>query len=144
MESFKKIILGVDLNHFSAGPLSFASSMSVRNKAELVVIYACPDIMPLVNVLMPKDILASRKKESQKELEGLCQKHLAQEVDWEALVLEGRTVYEIIIEAARKLKPDLIIIGEHDRHKLDEIFLGTNTEKIVRYAPCSVFVSKNR
>ena len=48
------------------------------------------------------------------------------------------TPYEAIIEAAEKLKADLIIIATHGNTGLAHLFLGSVAERIVRIAKCPV------
>jgi universal stress protein A len=45
-----------------------------------------------------------------------------------------------IVEAARELGIDLIIISTHGRKGLTRMFLGSTTETVVRHAPCPVLV----
>ena len=144
MEQINKIILGVDLQHVSNELFKFAVDTARIRNAELTVIYVHQNVFPLVNVLMPKDLLVKAREESETELKNLCHKNIPAVVEWESAILEGRSVYEGLIAAAKKLEAGLIIVGAHDKHDMDEILLGTNTEKIVRYAPCSVFVHKNK
>ncbi len=140
MRQFKKIILGIDLNHFSKEAMEFAAETAEMCKSKLIVIYAHRSYMSIVNVSLPKGTIQKDEAEYKKELTDLCKEHIADSVDCEAVVIEGRPIYQTILRAAEKLDADLIIVGEHDRHDLDEIMLGSNAEKIVRYAKCSVFV----
>ncbi len=140
MRQFKKILLGIDLNHFSEEAMVFAADTAEMRGSSLVVLYAHRSYIPIVNVSLPKGTIQKDEEEYKSELTELCKKHIGDKVAWEAVVIEGRPVYQTILRAAEKLESDLIIVGEHDRHELDEILLGSNTEKIVRYAKCSVFV----
>jgi nucleotide-binding universal stress UspA family protein len=49
-----------------------------------------------------------------------------------------------IIEAARSLPADLIVISTHGRTGLKHVFLGSVTEHVVQRAPCPVFVVRER
>ena len=55
------------------------------------------------------------------------------------LVRPGRPYFEIV-EAARTLKTDLIIISTHGYTGLKHVLLGSSTERVVRHAPCPVLV----
>ncbi len=143
MKKVSKIIYGLDLNHFSKKTLDYAVERAKENDARLIIIYAHQMIPHIVSISLPKNVIEESVKGFKKQLVDLCEENIAEEVQWEAVVLEEKTVYEAIINAAKKLKADLIIVSAHDRHELDEILLGHNTEKIVRYAPCSVYVSKD-
>lgn len=142
MGEFKKVIFGIDLNYFSKEALDFTIEFVRSHNSKLVVIFAHQSIMPIVSASLPKSIIKKSIEGFDHSLKELCEENIPEDIDWEAVVLEGKTVYEKIIEAATKLSADLIILGEHDRHGLDNILLGHNTEKIVRYAACSVFVYK--
>ena len=142
MDPISDIILGVDLQHVSTELFRFAVETARIRDAKLTVIYVHRSSIPLVNVLLPKDLLEKARQESESELINLCHKNIPAVVEWVSAVIEGRLVYETLISAAKKLAAGLLIVGAHDKHELDEILLGTNTEKIVRYAPCSVFVYK--
>ena len=43
-----------------------------------------------------------------------------------------------IVEAAKKLEADLIIISTHGRTGLRHLLLGSTTEYVIRHAPCPV------
>ncbi len=45
-----------------------------------------------------------------------------------------------IVEAARDLPAELVIVGTHGRSGLQRFFLGSVSEKVIREAPCSVLV----
>ncbi|MBU2514757.1 universal stress protein [bacterium] len=138
MKRFKKILLGIDLNHFSKEAMEFAAETAKLRHSKLIVMYVHRS--PLKNIAVSKNTTQKEIEKYKSELIKLCEKYISKSVNWEAVVLEGRPIYQTIIRAAKKLQSDLIIVGEHDRHQLDEILLGSNAEKIVRYAPCSVFV----
>jgi nucleotide-binding universal stress UspA family protein len=53
-------------------------------------------------------------------------------------------VYETISEQARKQKIDLIVMGSHGSSGISEMFIGSNTEKVVRLAHCPVLTVKNK
>jgi len=55
------------------------------------------------------------------------------------VVREG-TAHREIVEAARELPADLIIIATKGRRGLARVLLGSTTEKVVRFAPCPVLV----
>lgn len=43
-----------------------------------------------------------------------------------------------ILEAAKKWRPDLIVVGSHGRKGLERFLLGSVSEAIARYAECAV------
>lgn len=55
-------------------------------------------------------------------------------------VLEG-TVWDRIVAAAREERVDLIVMSTRGHHSLADEILGSNTERVVRHAPCPVLVA---
>jgi nucleotide-binding universal stress UspA family protein len=53
----------------------------------------------------------------------------------------GSAAEEILV-LARDFGADLIVIGTHGRKGLAHVVLGSTAEKVVRLAPCPVFVVK--
>lgn len=58
-------------------------------------------------------------------------------------VLRVGKPYEEIVDAAKELGADLIVIGSHGYSGVGRLLLlGSNAERVVRYAPCAVLVVK--
>jgi nucleotide-binding universal stress UspA family protein len=51
------------------------------------------------------------------------------------------TVWERIVHAARTEAVDLIVMSTRGHHSLADDFLGSNTERVLRHAPCPVLVA---
>jgi hypothetical protein len=55
------------------------------------------------------------------------------------MMRQGGAEYEIV-NAAKELDCDLIILGTHGRTGVDRLLLGSTAEKVVRKAGCPIFV----
>jgi nucleotide-binding universal stress UspA family protein len=51
---------------------------------------------------------------------------------------------DIIIEKIKELDIDLVVMGTHGSSGLKEFFIGSNAEKVVRYAQCPVITVKHK
>lgn len=47
-----------------------------------------------------------------------------------------------IVDLAETEKPDLVVVASHGRSGLQRFFLGSVSEQVVRYSPCSTLVIK--
>jgi len=145
MYKFKKILFGLDLNHLSGEAFEYAIYLADRNEAKLDIVYVCPNYhLRSVDVYFPENVIEEVKSRALTSIEELCKEKVLDHIDREIHMLEENTPYQAIIKKAKELGTDLIVLGGHDRHHLDEILLGSNTEKVVRYAPCSVIVIKDQ
>ena len=58
----------------------------------------------------------------------------------ESLLIRHGAAYHEIVDAARSLKADLIVIGSHGCSALQHATLGSVAERVVRHAHCPVLV----
>jgi universal stress protein A len=79
----------------------------------------------------------------EKELAKLVASEVPNEIPADTLVRVGSPAREIV-EIARNLPADLIVISTHGRTGLKHVFLGSVTEHVVQRAPCPVFVVRER
>jgi universal stress protein A len=56
------------------------------------------------------------------------------------IVIEIGDPYEQLMAIARQRHVDLIVISTHGRTGLEHLVMGSVAEKIIRHAPCPVFV----
>ena len=48
-----------------------------------------------------------------------------------------------ILEHAKEWGADLIVVGSHDRSRVERFLMGSVAESVVKHAPCSVLVLKH-
>ena len=84
-------------------------------------------------------------EDSQAKLEKYCEENIPKDIQWTAMVRERQKhhSHHEILAVAEELESDLIIVGDHDKHGLER-WLGTNSDKVVRRAHCSVMVVKEK
>ena len=60
-------------------------------------------------------------------------------------VVEGRAVlpFDAIMQAARDVEPDLIVMGTHGHSRFSTLLMGSTAEKVLRHAPCHVLTVKS-
>lgn len=94
------------------------------------------DTIPLI-----LDSTKELKEESLKFLEK--SKHHLADPKIQVLVMDG-DVADSILEAAKKIKADIIILGSHSRKWLENIVMGSVAEKILRNTTIPLFIIPTR
>jgi nucleotide-binding universal stress UspA family protein len=142
MISIQRIVAPIDFSDCSDKALAYAAELSDKLKAELTVVYVVPDVsVAMPDALMPVPVAApdmeellATAKQSVDQL--IAEKNLAR-LNAKSDVRVGPAA-EMIGEAAKDAKADLIVIGTHGRGGLAHLLLGSVAEKVVRTAPCPV------
>jgi nucleotide-binding universal stress UspA family protein len=78
------------------------------------------------------------KDEAADKLREIADKYIPKELQ-AGVVVENGTVYREIVEAAKDLDIDQIIMGAH-RPSLADFLLGPNSARVARHAECTVTV----
>ncbi|HUI27770.1 MAG TPA: universal stress protein [Candidatus Kryptonia bacterium] len=55
-------------------------------------------------------------------------------------VVDTGDPHDLVVKLARDRKTDLIVVATHGRTGLEHLVMGSVAEKVIRYAPCPVFV----
>lgn len=141
----KKILVPVDFSEHSEYALEVAASIAKQSDAELLVVH----MMGLSESIM-------KKNESKEVMEAIYYMKLAQKRFTDFLdkdYLEGIKVtdmvhnYKVFSElndVAKSGHADLLVMGSHGSSGLSEVFVGSNTEKVVRTSDIPVLVIKKR
>lgn len=67
----------------------------------------------------------------------------AENSDIRTTLLDGKA-FEKIIQYVRKEQPSLLIVGRIGVHSDDDMDIGSNTENLIRSAPCNVLISNRK
>ena len=49
--------------------------------------------------------------------------------------------FQVIMQWAEEIKPSLLVLGRHGAHRIEDTELGSQSENLVRLAPCSVLLT---
>lgn len=141
----KKILIPTDFSEHSEYALEVGASLAKKHNASLVILH----MMGLSEAVLTRD-------ESQEMYEAIYYMKLAKKRFDDFLdrdYLEGIEIEETvqnykdfteINEVAKDFGADLIVMGSHGATGLKEVFVGSNTEKVVRTSEVPVLVVKNR
>jgi nucleotide-binding universal stress UspA family protein len=131
----KKILVPVDFSDCSQKALRYANTFAKHFGGELIILHVI-EPHPFVPELASYDFeTASDRCQDLQEFQKFIDTTIPSSVS-----IRTGTPHVKIVEAARGLGADVIIISTHSHRSLDRMFLGSTTERVIRSAPCPVFV----
>lgn len=146
MEPIRLILHPTDLSEEARPAFRMACSLARDHGARLVVVHVVPPPYPLVGEMVAIPPLAEDEEERVRMRERLYDEMhatlpLDPALEMEYRIEEGETV-AAILDAARALDADMIVLGTHGRTGLRRLLMGSVAELVVRRAPCAVLTVK--
>jgi universal stress protein A len=138
---FRKILCPIDFSQHSLAALDVALKMVQQNDATLYLLNVAP--MPAGAAgfqPVPLDPYPYVEKDRREQLQKLAQKRIPATVRCETLVTSGDPA-EQVLDTARGVNADLIVMGTHGRKGLGHLVLGSVAERVVRESPIPVLTA---
>jgi nucleotide-binding universal stress UspA family protein len=145
----RRILVPVDFSPTSDQALSYAAALAEEFGASLSLLHVIDDrwitgAWPAEVYVadLPKlreDLVADMRQQIQKCLDSLTDNGIKGTGD----VLIGVPSH-VIIEQASTTGADLIVMGTHGRTGITHLLIGSVAERVIRHAPCPVFVVRER
>jgi universal stress protein A len=141
----RSILVPIDFSKASEKALDYAVSLAKQFSAKLTVLsvvepFPTPDFAYNPLVMENDKVVAATKRRLEKVT---ANAGVASEFVEKTLVRNG-VPYREIVDAARTLKVDLIVISTHGYSGLAHVFMGSTAERVVRHAECPVLVVRGR
>lgn len=116
MTELKNILVAVDFNDAVGELLGYAEGLAEKFGAKVWVVHVAePDPEFVGYSTGPqyiRDFKAEDLRDEHKNLQTICKTFLGDEIEKEALLIQGTTV-ETVLKEAEKLQTDLLIVGTH-------------------------------
>lgn len=136
----KNILVPTDLSEGAEEALDYACELAATFGAtiHLVNVISIPALgVPELGVAMASSVIDSVIADNKAALEDLARKKCVRATIGQQLLRTG-DARDVIINAAKELGVDLIVMGTHGRRGVSRALLGSVTETVVRSAPCPV------
>ncbi|WP_024768172.1 universal stress protein [Aquimarina macrocephali] len=141
----KKILVPIDFSEYSEYALQVAALLAKQQNAEIIVLH----MLGLSEAVLIKNE-AQEANEAMYYMK-LAEKRFSTFLDKEYLkgievteTVQNYKIFSEINEVAHEKEADLIVMGSHGISGLrEEVFIGSNTEKVVRTSDIPVLVIKN-
>lgn len=140
----KRILVPTDFSKQAENALQVAVQMAKKHDSEIYLLHSLE--MPLhlgnsgVTGSLPESLYFIKLAE--KNFEDLFKKPYLKGVKIREAIGQAE-IYEDIKEAVEKNKVELVVMGSHGASGFKEMFIGSNTEKVVRTSKIPVLVIKN-
>ena len=140
----QKIIVPIDFSKHSEYALEAAATIAQKHNAEILALH----MLELSNALISEN-------DSSKQAEAVFYLKLAEQKFMDFLdkpfvkdikvtpIVKHFKVFKEVNDVAQEHNADLIVMGSHGTSGFKELFVGSNTEKVVRYAEIPVLVIKH-
>lgn len=140
----KKILVPVDFSKYSAYALEVAAAIAKKQQAEIVVVH----MMGLTDAVLTRN----ERREAFKAIYymKMVKKHFEEFLNKDYLkgikvtdAVHNYKIFSELNDVAHQFEADLIVMGSHGSSGFKEIFIGSNTEKVVRTAEVPVLIIKS-
>ena len=141
----KRIIVPIDFSEQSELALEVAAKLAHKNNSELFVLHML-ELSPAImsgSDYIPQVQIVHLLKVSEKRLKEFVDKPYLKDLNITPIIKHYK-VFGEINEIAKEHEIDLIVMGSHGVDGLEEIFIGSNTDRVVRTSDVPVFVVKHK
>jgi nucleotide-binding universal stress UspA family protein len=135
----KSILVPIDFSKISQTALEYAVPLAKQFGAKVTLLHAIEPLPYPVGLTYLPMGEGFPIKPLEEKLNKLAKKTIEPQHLKEVIVQVG-TAFEVVTNMARDRKVDLIIITTHGHTGLRHVFMGSTAERVVRHAPCPVFV----
>ncbi|MBF0558116.1 MAG: universal stress protein [Nitrospirae bacterium] len=135
--TYGSVLVPFDGSQFSKKALDRACALAKADGGSVTVLYVIPRYEEMIGFVKNDSIRQSLRQEASKIIDSA--KDIAGAVGITVnTVVEDGYPSDSIIESAKKLKTDLIIIGSYGWQGINRAIMGSTTERVIMDAPCPV------
>ena len=148
---FRKILVGVDGSESAARAVALAAGLSAAHRAQLILVHVV-QLSAIADQVLKISATEHLKEDPKGIMEKLSQTVLdkARKHALQAGALEGQITTvttdgnqaQQLVQAAKRRKADLIVVGSRGRGRMEGLLLGSVSQKIAALAPCPCLIAR--
>ena len=144
MTQIQNILVPVDFTKSSLYAAKHAASLAQTCNARLYVLHVREPFPVHGRVVAGslEDVQQQRITKEQSQLSEVIPAEFKDTIAVEKIQVSGIPVYGVIVEKARQLNVDVIVMASQERKGWAQFFKKNITAQVIRNSPCSVFVVK--
>jgi nucleotide-binding universal stress UspA family protein len=124
---YRVLVLSTDLSAAARRVYPLTALLARRFDIRVVAIHVVPKARPA-----SQDLLDAVRQDLQEDFNG---------VDVSVRIEKGSSPWRHIADAAREERADVVALSRQGSDRLGDKILGSNTDRVLRYAPCPVLVA---
>jgi nucleotide-binding universal stress UspA family protein len=157
--TYSHLLVPVDFSEHSKKTIEYATQLAGFTGGTLHVLHVCQPIEGRGGFYQPqrllrsseaicgeheliKNLLETERREANEQLSIITQQMIAQGLKAQPVLRVGNPDEEIV-QVAKELEADLIVIGSHGYRGIGRLLLGSTAERVAQYASCAVLVVKD-
>jgi nucleotide-binding universal stress UspA family protein len=139
----KTILAPIDFSDVTGAVVESAAGIAKAFQASLYLLHVAPPDPDFVGYepgpQSVRDTVAGKIRKEHHQLQELESGLKTKGVDVHALLVQGATV-EKILQEAKRLQAELMVIGSHGHGALQKLLMGSVAQGILRKAPCPMLI----
>lgn len=142
MTVIQNILVPVDFTQSSLYAARYAASLAQKHNARLYVLHV-KEPFPVHGRIVAgslEDVQKHFMIKERTDLTKVIPTAFKNSIPVEEIQVTGIPVYRVIVEKAKQLSVDVIVLASQDRKGWVRFFKKNVTAQVIRNAPCSVFV----
>jgi nucleotide-binding universal stress UspA family protein len=141
MIRIEHVLCPVDFSEFSSRALHHAGALAYKYGARLTTLHVVPN-RPVTDLPL-SPLTHDERRQLIDRMRGFAV-GLPPDMVVDIRICEAPVVSREILDQAKALSADLLVIGSHGRSGFERLLLGSVTEKVMRCAPCPTVVVPRR
>ncbi len=138
------ILVPTDFSEYADYAIKAAFNIAKKKSCEIMVINVLDYAAHIeqydfasINSSMLNDLYGEMRKHSEEKLAEIAKRAESEGITLVTGIKSGFPK-DVVLDEAKEREVDLIIMGTRGAQGLEEVFVGSNTERVVRKAPCPV------
>ncbi len=141
--NIKKILIPIDGSDHSTRAAELGVSVAKLVGAQVMIFYVIDTVVldQIAKGSEREDVERELKQDGERYINYVLKLAEKQNVKADSLLGKGRP-FEQVVNLAKRLDMDLIVMGTYGRRGSDRILIGSVAERVIEYASCPVLVAK--
>ncbi len=135
---FENILLATDGSESVQAAIQEAVNIAKVCSSRLYIL-SVVEVNPEYEALAP-NVVEKAETETKEHVDSVKKKAQKESITCETVVHQGEEPYRFIVDEAKKIKADMIVMGSHGRTGLKRLMMGSVTARVIGHAPCKVLV----